>query len=73
MPVRTSAVLTAGRAMLLFFVRVNQVLVRLWARAMFLRVKARGNVPLSHCMSDRMFLPFEVDSSWWDCECSEAC
>ena len=62
MPLRTSAVSSAGRDMLLFFVRVNQVLVRLWARAMFLRVQACANVPLSHCMSDRMFLPLGVDS-----------
>jgi hypothetical protein len=51
-PLRTSAVTTAGRVML-FFVRVNQVLVRLWTRAMFLRVRACGGVPLSCRLSDR--------------------
>ena len=61
MLLRTSAVTAAGRD-ILFFVRVNQVLLRLWARAMFSRAKACADVPLSHCMSDRMFLPLGVDS-----------
>ena len=43
-------------AMLLFFVRVNQVLVRLWTRAMSAQADACAEVPWSDCMSDRTFI-----------------
>jgi hypothetical protein len=37
----------------MFFVRVNQVLVRLWTRAMCVGLFGLADVPLFGCMSDR--------------------
>ena len=46
----------SGAGLLLFFVRVNQVLVRLWTRAMPHGCKPVSGVPWSvPCLSDRMF------------------
>jgi hypothetical protein len=49
--------LACGRGVAaLLFVRVNQVLVRLWARVRVLG-HGSGALPLASCMSDRMFRP----------------
>ncbi len=37
----------------LFFVRVNQVLVRLWTRVLLVGLLCLANIPLFGCMSDR--------------------
>jgi len=46
-----------GSLAVLFFVRVNQVLVRLWARAMEVGPYGSVDIPLSGCMSDRESCP----------------
>jgi hypothetical protein len=61
----------------LFFVRVNQVLVRLWARVMLAGPSGPGDVPLFGCMSDREsgLVPMErcFAPQWLGGEGSEAC
>ncbi len=57
----------------LFFVRVNQVLVRLWARVIGADPFGLVLVPLSGCMSDRESCPSGQAPQWLGGEGSEAC